>query len=181
LEAEEERMMRGYQFLSAKPMLAALNLPEEQLGASAELLAHLREQFQEAGLAFEAFSGKVEMELAQLPEEDTSAFMAEYGIGESALIRIISAAYEMLGLISFLTCGEDECRAWAVRRGATAQEAAGVIHTDLQTRFIRAETVSFADFLTHGSIAACKEQGAWRLQGKDYIVQDGDILSIRNG
>ena len=121
------------------------------------------------------------MELSQLAEEDAAAFMAEYGLRQSALTRIISTAYEMLGLISFLTYGEDECRAWAVRSGATAQEAAGVIHTDLQTRFIRAETVNFADFVAHGSMAACKKHGAWRLQGKGYIVQDGDILSIRNG
>jgi ribosome-binding ATPase len=181
LEGEEERLMRGYQFLSAKPLLAALNLPEEQMGAHAEMLDQLKDQFQQDGITFDAFSGKVELELAQLSEEDAVAFMAEYGLNQSALARIISAAYRMLGLISFLTCGEDECRAWTVRRGATAQEAAGVIHTDLQTRFIRAETVSFADFAAHGSIAACKEQGAWRLQGKDYIVQDGDILSIRNG
>ncbi len=180
-DPEAERLMRGYQFLTAKPLLAALNLPEEQMSRQSELLAPLREQFQGEGLVFDAFSGRVEMELAQLADEDAAVFMAEYGIRQSALTRIIAAAYEMLGLISFLTCGEDECRAWAVRRGVTAQEAAGAIHTDLQTRFIRAETVSFADFAAHGSLAACKERGVWRLQGKDYVVQDGDILSIRNG
>ena len=180
-DIEEQRILRGYQFLSAKPLLAALNLPEEEMRTQSGAIAALQEQFQHEGIAFDAFSGKVEMELSQLTEEDAAAFMAEYGLRQSALTRIISTAYEMLGLISFLTYGDDECRAWAVRSGATAQEAAGVIHTDLQTRFIRAETVNFADFVAHGSMAACKKHGAWRLQGKSYIVQDGDILSIRNG
>ncbi len=107
--------------------------------------------------------------------------MEEYGLTESALTRIIRSAYELLGLISFLTCGEDECRAWTVRRGATAQEAAGAIHTDLSQRFIRAEQVHFDDFIAHGSMAACKDAGTWRLQGKEYLVQDGDILNIRHG
>ncbi len=181
LEPAEERVIRGYQFLTAKPMLVVLNLPEEQIGAPETPLAPLQERYAAAGLAFAAFSGKVEMELAQLAEEDAAAFMAEYGLTESALTRLIRSAYELLGLISFLTCGEDECRAWTVRRGATAQEAAGAIHTDLSARFIRAEQVHFDDFVAHGSMNACKENGVWRLQGKDYLVRDGDILSIRHG
>ena len=180
-EPAEDRVVRGYQFLTAKPLLAVLNLPEDQIGRQEELLAPLREQFAPQGLAFDAFSGKVEMELAQLPDEDAAAFMADYGIEESALTRIIRSAYQMLGLISFLTCGDDECRAWTIKRGANAQQAAGAIHTDLSDRFIRAETVHFDDFITLGSMSACKERGVWRLQGKDYVVRDGDILSIRHG
>ena len=118
-------MIRGYQFLSAKPMLVVLNLSEDRMGQEESQLAPLRAKYASAGLAFAAFSGKVEMELAQLPEEEAAAFMEEYGLSESALTRIIRSAYELLGLISFLTCGEDECRAWTVRRGATARGSGG--------------------------------------------------------
>jgi GTP-binding protein YchF len=181
LEPAEERMIRGFELLSAKPLLVVVNLPEEQIGEQEQILAALREQFRDTGIAFDAFSGRVEMELAQMTDDEGAALGEEYGIHESALTRIIAAAYKMLGLISFLTVGEDECRAWTITRGSTAQEAAGAIHTDLMQRFIRAETVSFDDFVTYGSIAACKERGVWRLQGKDYIVQDGDIISVRHG
>ena len=128
----------------------------------------------------DAFFGKIEMDLAQLSDEDAEAFMADYGITESALTRIINAAYTMLGLISFLTMGEQECRAWPIRKGMNAQEAAGEIHTDLMNRFIRAEVVHYDDFISLGSIAACKEKGHWRLEGKEYVVKDGDILLIRH-
>jgi hypothetical protein len=177
---EELRIVRGFQFLSAKPLLVVLNCDENLNGQSKTLLAQLREKFAGQGLAFDVFIGKVEMELARLEEADAAAFMEEYGIKESALVRIIGSAFEMLGLITFLTCGEDECRAWTIRRGMTAREAAGAIHTDLSDRFIRAETVHFDDYVSHGSFAACKDKGLWRLEGKDYIVRDGDILCIRN-
>jgi ribosome-binding ATPase len=177
---EELRIVRCFQFLSAKPLLVVLNCDEDHNKESETLLAQLREKFAGQGLAFDAFIGKVEMELAALEEADAAVFMEEYGIKESALVRIIGSAYKMLGLITFLTCGEDECRAWTIRRGLTAKEAAGAIHTDLSDRFIRAETVHFEDFVTHGSFAACKDKGLWRLEGKDYIVRDGDILCIRN-
>ena len=113
--------------------------------------------------------------------EDRAAFMEEYGLAESLRGRLIRLAYETLGLISFLTVGEDECRAWPIRRGMTAQEAAATIHTDLSERFIRAETVAYADFIRYGDFPACKKAGVWRLEGKQYIVQDGDIISIRAG
>jgi ribosome-binding ATPase YchF (GTP1/OBG family) len=119
--------------------------------------------------------------MSQLPDEDAEVFMADYGLKESALVRIIGAAYRMLGLISFLTFGEDECRAWTIRRGTNAQEAAGAIHTDLMNRFIRAEVVHYDDFMRDGTIAVCKEKGHWRLEGKEYIVKDGDMLTIRHG
>jgi hypothetical protein len=121
------------------------------------------------------------MELAQMEDEDAVEFMKDYGITESALTRIIRSAYDMLGLISFLTFGDDECRAWTIRRDTPAQQAAGAIHTDLMNRFIRAEVVHFDDFVKHGSIQACKDAGHWRLEGKEYIVLDGDMLTIRNG
>jgi len=181
MQANERRAIRGYQFLTEKPLLAVLNLDESQIKEKAARVAALQGTFGTSGIMVDAFSGKVEMELAQLSDEDARVFMADYGIHESALVRIIAAAYKMLGLISFLTAGDDECRAWAIRNGENAQEAAGAIHTDLMNKFIRAEVVHFDDFISHGSMAACKEHGVWRLEGKEYLVKDGDILTIRHG
>jgi len=128
-----------------------------------------------------AACGQLEAELAAMAPGEQGAFMAGYGIAESLRGRILRLAYDTLGLISFLTVGEDECRAWPLRRGMNAQDAAGTIHTDLARTFIRAETVSYEDFMRLGGFAGCKKAGVWRLEGKGYIVQDGDILSIRAG
>ena len=181
LDPHERKAIRGYQFLTEKPLLAVLNLDEASMSKRDELIAGIVETYGHAGIASDAFSGKIEMELAQLSDEDAAAFMSDYGITESALVRIISSAYRMLGLISFLTAGEDECRAWAIRRGMNAQEAAGEIHTDLMNKFIRAEVVNYSHFIEDGSMAVCKEKGHWRLEGKEYIVKDGDMLTIRHG
>jgi len=177
----EERAVRGFQLLTQKPLLVVLNLGEAERSQEAGLIEQLKAQYSGKGMAFDAFSGKIEMELAQLADEDAEMFMEEYGITESALKRIIRSAYTMLGLISFLTFGEDECRAWMIRKGTNAQEPAGAIHTDLMNRFIRAEVVHFDHFVERGTIAACKENGEWRLEGKEYIVKDGDMLTIRHG
>ena len=115
-----------------------------------------------------------------MEEEDREVFMSDYGIKESALSKILKTSYHLLGLQSFFTVGEDECRAWTIKKGYTAQEAAGVIHTDFYQKFIRAEVVGYDDFLIHGSFAKCKEAGVWRLEGKEFIVKDGDILNIRH-
>jgi ribosome-binding ATPase YchF (GTP1/OBG family) len=121
------------------------------------------------------------MEIAELEEEEARAFMAEYGIRESALDTLIREAYALLGLQSFFTVGDDECRAWTIRKGQTAQDAAGAIHSDFFGKFIRAEVVHYDDFMAHGaSFAKVRDAGVWRLEGKDYIVKDGDILSIRH-
>src|SRR6185503_6169231 len=129
-----------------------------------------------------AFFGKIDMEMSELSADEARAFMDEYGIRESALDTLIREAYALLGLQSFLTVGEDECRAWTIRTGMTAQEAAGVIHTDLAQKFIRAEVVHYDDFIAAGgSFSAAKESGHWRLEGKAYVVRDGDILNIRHG
>ena len=181
LDPNEKKLIRGYQFLSEKPLLAVLNLDEAGITESGTIVPDVQSRVEASGIVVDAFSGKVEMELAQLSDEDAAAFMADYGITESALVRIIRSAYRMLGLISFLTAGEDECRAWTIRRGENAQEAAGAIHTDLMTKFIRSEVVHYEDFVKYGSMGACKEHGAWRLEGKEYIVRDGDILNIRHG
>jgi ribosome-binding ATPase YchF (GTP1/OBG family) len=121
------------------------------------------------------------MEMSQLAEEDAKAFMDEYGIRESALNALIRESYALLGLHSFFTVGEDECRAWTIRNGMNAQEASGVIHSDFVSKFIRAEVVHYDDFIAHGgSFARAKEAGLWRLEGKEYLVRDGDIMSIRH-
>jgi ribosome-binding ATPase YchF (GTP1/OBG family) len=129
-----------------------------------------------------AFFGKIDMEMSELSAEEAKMFRDEYGIRESALDTLIREAYALLGLQSFLTVGEDECRAWTIRTGMTAQEAAGVIHSDLAASFIRAEVVHYDDFIkAGGSFARAKEAGHWRLEGKGYEVKDGDILNIRHG
>ncbi|MFZ1728502.1 MAG: redox-regulated ATPase YchF [Bacteroidota bacterium] len=181
LDPRDTALIKGYQFLTLKPVLVVLNL-EDGAGADRDrMVSELQEEFGANGIAVDAFFGKIEMELAQMEDEDAAEFMKDYGIVESALTRIIRSAYDMLGLISFLTAGEDECRAWTIRRNTPAHHAAGAIHTDLMNRFIRAEVVHFEDFVRNGSIQACKDAGQWRLEGKEYIVLDGDMLTIRNG
>ena len=178
---EEMQVLRSYQLLSAKPMLIALNLDETQRERAGELTRGAAEGTSGGNTRVLSFFGKIEMELSQLAAEDARAFMDDYGIRESALDTLIREAYALLGLQSFFTVGEDECRAWTVRRGATAQESAGVIHSDFVTSFIRAEVVGYDDFIAQGgSFARAKESGRWRLEGKEYVVRDGDIITIRH-
>jgi ribosome-binding ATPase YchF (GTP1/OBG family) len=119
------------------------------------------------------------MEMAQLPPEDAKAFLEDLGLHEPGLDRVIRTSYELLGLISFLTAGEDECRAWTIRRGTRAQQAAGTIHSDIERGFIRAEVVAFEELMRAGSLAACRDKGTLRLEGKEYVVQDGDVINFR--
>ena len=178
---DEMNILKTYQLLSLKPMLIALNFDESQLSSFDEVLKLVAEK--KGGLHTKAvsFFGKIEMEMSELPDDEAKVFMDEYGIKESALNALIREAYALLGLHSFFTVGEDECRAWTIRNGMTAQEAAGVIHSDFVTKFIRAEVVHYDHFTTDGgSFAKCKETGHWRLEGKEYIVKDGDIISIRH-
>ncbi|MBN1446870.1 MAG: redox-regulated ATPase YchF, partial [Bacteroidetes bacterium] len=181
IDKQDAQLVKGFQFLTQKPLLVVLNLEEDKVAEAESIVKEFQERFADKGITVDAFFGKIEMELAQMEDEDAAEFMKDYGIEESALTRIIRSAYDMLGLISFLTFGDDECRAWMIRRDTNAQEAAGAIHTDLMNRFIRAEVVHFEDFVEYGSIAACKESGHWRLEGKEYVVQDGDMLTIRHG
>jgi len=179
---EELHILKTYQLLSLKPMLIALNLDETQQGIMDEEIARVAAA--KAGLRTRAvaFFGKIDMEISELSDEDARVFMDEYGIRESALDTLVREAYMLLGLRSFLTVGEDECRAWTIRDGMTAQEAAGVIHSDFFNKFIRAEVVHYDDFIAaEGSFAKAKEGGHWRLEGKNYVVQDGDIMEIRHG
>jgi ribosome-binding ATPase len=181
LSPEELQLLKSYQLLSLKPMLIALSLDESQLAIADEEVGRVAAA--KAGLRTRvaAFFGKIDMEMSELSGEDARMFMDEYGIRESALDTLIREAYALLGLQSFLTVGEDECRAWTIRTGMSAQEAAGVIHSDFVKSFIRAEVVHYDDFIAAGgSFAKAKESGHWRLEGKGYIVKDGDILNIRH-
>lgn len=171
LSPEEDKLLSGFGFLTRKPIMILLNLSDAQTPPSITY-PHTRS-------AVVALQGKLEMELAQLPPDEVEIFLQEYGIEELGLSRVIGLSYDLLGLQSFFTVGEDEVRAWTVRRGAPAVEAAGVIHTDLQKGFIRAEVVSYSDLTTLGGMAEARSKGKLRLEGKEYIVQDGDILHVR--
>lgn len=179
---EELHLLKPYQLLSIKPMLIALNLDESQLNDASAMVQRIAATKEGKNTKIMAFFGKIEMEMSELSDDEAEVFMAEYGIKESALHALIREAYALLGLQSFFTVGEDECRAWTIRKGTVAQEAAGVIHSDFFHKFIRAEVVHFDDFIAAGgSFAKAKEAGHWRLEGKEYVVRDGDILTIRHG
>lgn len=179
--AEDHAILKNYQFLTMKPMLIALNLGESQQASAQEFLHQVAARKQGRQTVVLSFCGRVDMEIAQLSDEEVGAFMAEFGMTELALHLLIRESYSLLGLQSFFTVGEDECRAWTIRKGMTAQEAAGVIHSDFFARFIRAEAVGYDDFIAlGGSFPKAKEAGLWRLEGKEYVVKDGDILSIRH-
>ena len=175
LNADEEKVIRGYQYLTQKPFLVILNSGEDNFGKDKGLIASIQKTHDVI-----EFAGSFEMELGQLEnEDDAKMFLDEMGIKESAHDRLTKFAYEMLGYISFFTVGSDEVRAWTIHKGDTAVQAAGAIHTDLMRGFIRAECFSYDDLIHAGSEKAVKDNGAFRLEGKKYIVQDGDILSIR--
>jgi len=181
-DEEEQKILRTYQLLSLKPMLIALNLDESQLAIKDAEISRVEEAKKGLRTGVAAFFGKIDMEISQLSDEDARVFLDEYGIDEPALHTLIREAYSLLGLQSFLTVGEDECRAWTIRKGYTAQDAAGVIHSDFYDKFIRAEVVHYDDFIeAGGSFAKAKETGHWRLEGKNYVVEDGDIMEIRHG
>lgn len=179
LDPDDERLLRGFGFLTGKPLLVLLNVGEDQMGDEAAVLVQQAEaQFARPGIAFDAVAGQIEMEIGQLEPEDAQIFMAEMGIVESGLDRIIRRSYALLGLISFFTVGPDECRAWTITRGTIAQQAAGEIHSDIERGFIRAEVVSYDAMIAAGSMVEAKKAGAHRLEGKQYIVQDGDIIEF---
>jgi ribosome-binding ATPase len=181
LSAEERKRMRNYSFLSEKPVLVVVNLGEQQIRESTKAIeaSGLAAWAKRPGVALCPISATIEAELTQLPAEDAQAFMDDLGLKEPGLDRVIRTSYELLGLISFLTAGEDECRAWTIERGTRAQLAAGTIHSDIERGFIRAEVVKFDDLISGGSFAACREKATLRLEGKDYIVQDGEVVHFR--
>jgi GTP-binding protein YchF len=182
LDAEDEKRIRGFQFLSQKPMLYVLNLGE----VDAARLHEREDEFRNGPLAgrlhtsVAAVCGKIEAELAELPPEEQKTFLASYGLQESGLQRLIAATYSLLGLMSFLTAGEDECRAWTIPMNSSAVKAAGAIHSDFEKKFIRAEVVNWKALVDFGGYAGVREKGLLRLEGKEYIVKDGDVLVIRH-
>ena len=170
ISAEEDKLLSGFGLLTRKPLLLLLNLGEGQPAPEVKP-AH--------PCPVVSLQGKLEMEIAQLPPEDAAIFMQEYGIQELSLNKMIRLSYDLLELQSFFTVGDDEVRAWTVKRGATAHEAAGEIHTDLQKGFVRAEVVAYQDLVDLGGLAEARAKGKLRLEGKDYVVQDGEIVHIR--
>ncbi len=180
LGENEMKALRGYQLLTMKPLIAAVNFDEGSIDTAEKQVEEIKNSLNLEGVMIIPFFAKIENELAGLDEDDRAVFMEDYGIEESALSKILRASYEALGLQSFFTVGEDECRAWTIKKNYTAQESAGVIHTDFYNKFIRAEVVHYEDFIEHESMSKCKEAGVWRLEGKEYIVRDGDILNIRH-
>jgi GTP-binding protein YchF len=180
---EDEKRIRSFQFLSQKPMLCVLNLGEADAGRMREI----EEQYRKgplagrAGTAVTAICGKIEAELADVPPEDAKEYMASYGLSDSGLERLISATYALLGLMSFLTAGETEVRAWTIPMNSTAVKAAGAIHSDFEKKFIRAETVNWKTLIEYGGYPGVRDKGLLKLEGKDYIVKDGDVLVIRHG
>jgi hypothetical protein len=179
LSEAEEKELRNYRFVTRLPELLVVNIGEDQLADAAAIEQEFSERYGDEGTAVAALCAKVEAELATMDPTEAADFRAELGLpDESPLDRAIRLAYELLGLQSFLTAGEDECRAWTVEQGATAPEAAGKIHTDLERGFIRAEVASYEDLVDAGSMAELKKRGRLRTEGKGYIVQDGDVLNI---
>ena len=172
LTPEEIQMTRGYGFLSIKPVLIIVNIGDESTPPALD--------YPHQKSALVALRGRLEREIAELSPEDAPLFMEEYGIKELSRSRVIGLSYDLLGLQSFFTVGEDEVRAWTVKRGATAVEAAGEIHTDLAKGFIRAEVVAYPDLIELGGLDQAKHKGKFRLEGKEYIVKDGDIVHIRH-
>jgi hypothetical protein len=184
MSKEEKKVLRGFMFLSEKPILYCLNISESTtLGVDLEaaVAKHgLTEFASRPNTGASAICGKVEAELADMSDEEAAEFLGSYGLTESGLARLIRKSYELLGLISFFTAGEDECRAWTIEKNSRAQDAAGAIHTDLSKHFIRAETIHWDTLLELGSESAARAVGKLRLEGKEYIVQDGDVLHIRH-
>ena len=178
---EEEKSMRHLQFMSVKPEVVALNISEADLnieGASRQM-TELQSFYQGKQVRVISLCGRIEMEIAQLSADEARAFLDDLGIVEPALNKLIHVSYDLLGLISFLTCGEDEVRAWTISRGMNAQHAAGKIHSDIERGFIRAEVVSYDDFVAQGGMSGAREKGQLRLEGKTYEVRDGDIINFR--
>ncbi len=177
LDATDLGAISGYRFLTQKPLMLIFNVTEAEVAkpAPADLAAHT----QENGLGLVVLAGTVEMDIAQMPAEDQKEFVASLGLAEPAVGRFIRAAYALSDLISFLTAGEDECRAWPLRKGSNAQRAAGKIHSDIERGFIRAEVIRWEDLVKLGSEAKCREAGKLRLEGKEYTVVDGDVINFR--
>lgn len=178
LTDDEELLLRGYRFLTQKPVLVVLNIDDGRLPEAGELEAEGRARYGQPHTDVVALAGKIEAEIGDLGEDDARLFMDDLGIAEPSRGRVIRLTYELLGLFSFFTAGEDECRAWTLRRGSSAVDAAGAIHSDLARGFIRAEVIGVDDLIDAGSVAEARKRGILRQEGKTYVVQDDDVLQI---
>jgi GTP-binding protein YchF len=178
LDPDEEKAIRGYRFLTQKPVLVLLNVGENDLAAAPAEIEAIRGGYDHRHAMVDALSAKIEMELGELDADEARVFMEELGLHESALDRVIALSYRLVGLISFLTAGPDEVRAWPIPDGSNAVDAAGAIHTDLARGFIRAETIAYEELLAMGSIAEARKHGKMRSEGKTYRVRDGDVIEI---
>ncbi len=179
---DEEAWMSEYNLLTAKPVIYAANVAEEDLaddGASNEQVASVREYAKENGSEVFVISAEIEQEISELDDDEKQMFLEDLGITESGLDKLIKASYSLLGLISYLTSGEDETRAWTITEGTKAPQAAGKIHTDFERGFICAEVVKYEDLIEYGSVSKAKEKGLVNLEGKEYIVKDGDVITFR--
>ena len=173
---------KGYNLLTAKPTIYAANVAEEDLaddGASNPHVAKVREMAKEEGAEVFVICAQIEQELSELSDEEKKEYLDDLGVASSGLDKLVAASYKLLGLISFLTAGEDECRAWTIKKGTKAPKAAGKIHSDIERGFIRAEIVSYDDLIREGSMVAAKEKGLVRSEGKEYIMQDPDAVSFK--
>ena len=183
IEDEEESLwFKDYNLLTAKPVIYAANVAEGDLandGAENGFVQKVRENAAQENCEVFVICAQIEQEIAELDEEEKSMFLEELGLKESGLEKLIKASYSLLGLISYLTSGEDETRAWTIKKGTKAPQAAGKIHSDFERGFIRAEVVNYQDLLDCGSLAAAKEKGLVGLEGKEYIVKDGDVILFR--
>jgi ribosome-binding ATPase len=178
LSEDDEKLIRNYGFLTAKPLLIVVNQGENNLDDGPQLEESVRGRLGQATADVIAIAAQLEMEIAQLSPDDAAEFRESLGMGPSRLAEVVSKSYGLLGLISFLTAGEDEVRAWTIRRGTNAQKAAGVIHSDLERGFIRAEVVHYDDLIAAGGLPEARKHGTLRMEGKTYIVKDGDVINV---
>ncbi|MBN1542760.1 redox-regulated ATPase YchF [candidate division KSB1 bacterium] len=177
LSVEEEMIIRGFQFLSRKPLIAVININEDRIGRDDELVLPLAEILGKNAVVL-PIAAQIESEIQQLPEDEAELFRRDMGIQTRAMDRLIRESFTLLGIINFFTVGEDEVRAWTIAQGTAAPQAAGAIHTDFERGFIRAEVVSYNEFIQRKSLAHCRNDGVLRLEGKTYIVKDGDIINF---
>ena len=179
LDFDDAKILRGFGLLTAKPLLHLLNLGEAQIGESATAMeSSISELIRRHGVDVATLAGQIEAEIAQLDDDDAALFMSDLGIAESGRNRVIRDSFSLLGLIPFFTVGPDECRAWTIRRGSSAFEAAAEIHSDIQRGFIRGEVVAYDDLIAAGGMAGAKKAGTFRREGKSYVVQDGDTINF---
>lgn len=182
LSEDELELIKDLNLLTLKPTLYVANVSEDEAATAEndnEYVAKVKEYAQKENAGVVVISAKVESEIAELDEEEANEFLSDLGLDESGLNKLIKAAFKLLGLMTFLTAGEDECRAWTIKVGTKAPQAAGKIHSDIERGFIRAEIVSYDDLVASGSVAAAREKGQVRVEGKDYIMQDGDVTHFR--